>query len=176
MASDTQIAANRRNSQRSTGPNDTSRTRLNAAKHGIFSAEVVLAHGTGNESMKVFEAIKNRFFDELRPDGVLEEVYVEELVTIVWRKRRVLRFETAAVDAMTQRLRDLPIFKNREDGPPTLPSDKEVERILRYDTSLARRFDRVVHELQRLQAARLNGRTEGPAILDINLEVSNSPN
>ncbi len=176
MASDAQIMANRRNSRLSTGPTDTSRTRLNAAKHGIFSREVVLSNGTGAESIDLFEAISNRFFDELRPEGVLEEAYTEELVTIVWRRWRVWRFETAAAGAGRERLRGMPAFDGSEDGPPALPNDKETQRILRYDSTLARRFDRVVHELQRLQAVRLSGRIEAPPVLDISLDVGSSSN
>ena len=44
--------ANRENAQKSTGPHNTLRTRLNALKHGFFSREVVV----GGESVDEFVA------------------------------------------------------------------------------------------------------------------------
>ena len=39
MATERQIAANRKNARWSTGPRKTSKTRLNAVRHGILSRE-----------------------------------------------------------------------------------------------------------------------------------------
>jgi len=46
-----QLAANKKNAQKSTGPKDTSKTKLNALKHGIFAKRVIIS-GENKEEFK----------------------------------------------------------------------------------------------------------------------------
>ena len=91
------LAANRRNAGRSTGPRDTVRTRLNALKHGILSEHVLIVGGEGKEDSERFEEIRRALHEDLGPVGALEELLVDELVTLTWRRRRVLMYETGAI-------------------------------------------------------------------------------
>lgn len=56
-----------------------------------------------------------------------------------------------------------------------LPEDEQLQRINRYSTSLQRQVLSTLHELQRLQAGRLNGTTTVPIAIDVtvNGETSN---
>jgi hypothetical protein len=97
MPSDRKLVANRRNAQRSTGPRDTSRSRLNALTHGIFADEAFIRAGAGREDEARFANLRDALYEELAPEGAMETLLVDKLIAMVWRWRRVLRFETAAI-------------------------------------------------------------------------------
>lgn len=113
--------------------------RLNAVRHGILSRETVLPH----ESRQDFEFLLNELQNEYAPNGQTEKALVEELASILWRKRRVLAAEGAQINSgiacvMTNSLRlanhatpFLPkITGNELLGGETLP----VREILALDT------------------------------------------
>jgi hypothetical protein len=68
--------------------------RFNAMKHGILSRLVVLAH----EDHAEFDDLRVALIDEHRPAGMTEHHLIEELATIIWRKRRVLLAEGAKIN------------------------------------------------------------------------------
>jgi len=95
-----QIAANRRNAVKSTGPR-TPRGRavskMNALKHGILSREVLVRGRLHQESAEEFEALHQRFVDDLQPQGALEEMLVDQIVAAHWRLRRALAAESGEI-------------------------------------------------------------------------------
>ncbi len=68
--------------------------RFNALKHGILSRSTVLPHEDATEYRHLLEAM----LDEHRPAGATEAHLVEELASILWRKRRVLQAEGARIN------------------------------------------------------------------------------
>lgn len=68
--------------------------RFNAMKHGILSKLAVLAHEDHTE----FDGLLAALIDEHRPAGMTERHLIEELATIIWRKRRVLLAEGAKIN------------------------------------------------------------------------------
>ncbi len=68
--------------------------RFNAMKHGILSRLAVLAHEDHAEFADLLAAL----LDEHRPGGITERHLIEELATIIWRKRRVLLAEGAKIN------------------------------------------------------------------------------
>ena len=68
--------------------------RFNALKHGILSKLVVLAHEDHAEFADLLAAL----IEEHRPAGITERHLIEELATIIWRKRRVLLAEGAKIN------------------------------------------------------------------------------
>jgi hypothetical protein len=68
--------------------------RFNAMKHGILSRLAVLAH----EDHAEFDDLLAALIDEHRPAGMTERHLIEELATIIWRKRRVLLAEGAKIN------------------------------------------------------------------------------
>ena len=98
--SDKQLAANRTNAQKSTGPQtDEGKavSKMNATKHGILSREVIVRGLISKESEREFLAFHRRFREHLAPVGPLEEMLVDQIVTTQWRLRRVLRAEAGEV-------------------------------------------------------------------------------
>jgi len=95
-----QLAANRRNALKSTGPRTTdgkAKSKLNALKHGILSREVVVRGLHIKESPRELAELRARFCDELQPVGPLEEMLVDQIVTAYWRLRRALTAETGEI-------------------------------------------------------------------------------
>ena len=94
MATDKQIAANRRNSQLSTGPRSlagVARSSQNAISHGLTRSQALLP----GESKTEFNEFRGAVFGSLLPVGALENQLVERAVSLIWRLRRVSAFEVA---------------------------------------------------------------------------------
>ena len=68
--------------------------RFNALKHGILSRYTVLSH----ESHADYESLVNSLIDEHLPAGATEQHLIEELASVIWRKRRVLQAEGATIN------------------------------------------------------------------------------
>ncbi len=68
--------------------------RFNALKHGILSRYTVLSH----ENHADYESLVNSLMDEHLPAGATEQHLIEELASIIWRKRRVLEAEGATIN------------------------------------------------------------------------------
>jgi hypothetical protein len=70
---------------------------LNAVRHGILSSEVVVRGLRIQEREDEFKALRAQFLESLAPEGPLEEMLVERIVTMQWRLRRVLLAETGEI-------------------------------------------------------------------------------
>lgn len=68
--------------------------RFNALKHGILSRYTVLSH----ESHADYESLVDSLMDEHLPAGATEQHLIEELASVIWRKRRVLQAEGATIN------------------------------------------------------------------------------
>jgi hypothetical protein len=75
-------------------PDGYDAVRYNAMKHGILSRCTVLSH----ENHSDYESLLTALMDEHRPAGATEQHLVEELASIIWRKRRVLQAEGATIN------------------------------------------------------------------------------
>jgi hypothetical protein len=94
MASEKQIAANRANAQKSTGPRTGAGkavARYNALTHGLTAARIVIF----GEDEKEFEAFQAGIFAELRPTTPLQAETAAQIVATLWRLRRVPDLERA---------------------------------------------------------------------------------
>lgn len=92
MSSDQQIAANRLNAQRSTGPRTPAGKAIvssNAMKHGLTARDVVLP----NENLDEYESFRTDLVSSLDPRDALEGALAEKIVAYLWRLRRVPGFE-----------------------------------------------------------------------------------
>ncbi len=93
MISERQQDANRRNAAKSNGPKTPegrAAVRLNALKHGLTAAEMILP--TVEEKID-FEQFRAAFEEECQPVGPIEHVLVEDLVASRWRMNRVRKME-----------------------------------------------------------------------------------
>ena len=105
-----QLAANRRNAERSTGPRTIagkSASRWNALKHGALAQAVIPPALEQYESRPDFESLLATLRDELFPASALEEMLVERIATSYWRLARVLRAEAAAIADRQESLADM---------------------------------------------------------------------
>ena len=96
MASTSQMAANRANAQRSTGPKSVAgkkSSRRNALKHGLTAEHILLYH----EEIPAFDRLRSACIEQYSPQGEIEQDLVERLASILWRLRRVPKFEAAVL-------------------------------------------------------------------------------
>ena len=92
MTSERQIAANRRNAQRSTGPRSPEGREIssrNAQQHGVLSQRVT----TDVEENELYESMLNGLMDEYGPRSETEILLVERLANLFWRERRLIQTE-----------------------------------------------------------------------------------
>jgi hypothetical protein len=95
-----QLAANRRNAEKATGPTTEAGravSKMNALKHGILSKEVLVRGLNIKENGRELAALHRRFWQELNPVGPVEEMLVDQIVTTHWRLRRALTAESGEI-------------------------------------------------------------------------------
>lgn len=98
MATDRQIAANRRNAQQSTGPQTLAGkmlTRHSGVRHGLRAGRAILKFEVTEE----FTDLHDELLAELQPAGPTETTVFEQIVLSCWRMRRA----GLLLDAVTQR-------------------------------------------------------------------------
>lgn len=104
--SERQLAANRQNALKSTGPrtvNGRAASKMNALKHGILSSQVLVKSLHYKESQRDFEALHQRFSEDLKPVGPVEEMLVDQIVSSHWRLRRALQAESGEISLSLSR-------------------------------------------------------------------------
>jgi len=159
MATEKQIAANRRNAKKSTGP----RTKLgktiasrNAQKHGL-TAQTTVIH---SESQAEFDIHRDHLLTDLKPVGPMESILAMRIVDLTWRLRRAKRFRTAAINTMNKNNVPSPLTKLTEsmkrralgqspptDDPHVSKEDLELGRLIIKDFSNERVIDHLsLHE------------------------------
>lgn len=136
MASDAQIAANRLNAQKSTGPKTPegkTAARRNALRHGLQS-QVLSFNEEDNVKL---DALLDDLLEEHQPVGPTEELVFCKLVEQYWLSRR----GAARLSAQTR-------CPDQEQDRP------QIALICRYNTAATNGFYRALRELDRLQTRR----------------------
>ena len=150
VLSDAKLAANRENAQKSRGPvTDAGKAavRLNAYKTGLTGVTVVFP---GDDFAFYAEHVRS-YETQFEPVGPEESALVQSIADIRWRLNRVPSLEqailtTGAIDA---------IAENQSLSEPEAHMVLElVVRLHLHENRLARRREREVAELNRLQEAR----------------------
>src|SRR5215203_3736551 len=104
MTSLKQVAANRLNAQKSTGPRTAHgkrRSRQNAVMHGL-TAETVI---TALENAGDYQAFETIIAADYQPRSATEALLVTELVSVLWRLRRSTRIETGLFEIQGELMR-----------------------------------------------------------------------
>jgi hypothetical protein len=167
VASEEQIAANKKNCRLSTGPTSAQGKRAasrNAVKWNLFSELVVLA----DEDQKAFDGFARRIMTDLHPVGALETALADAIVACLWRWRRLHGIEAGLLTMYRT-------YEGADRGLATAFAHDASQmdsmgRLTRYETSLERRFLRLLHELQRLQAVRAGVNVPPPAVVDVDVQ------
>ena len=103
MASVAQIAANRRNARRSTGPRTVEGKAVasrNSFKHGLTASEEVLDSKRGAP----YRRHRARLLADLAPVGPAELRLAERVVRLSWQLKRAGRAENRAFVAMKEKV------------------------------------------------------------------------
>lgn len=176
MTSDEQIQANRQNAQLGGVKTVEGKaiTRFNAVKHGILQQTLTEYEESLHPHML------EELIEELKPVGIVEVMLVERIVVCYLRLFRVAKAEKEFMQSkLHPRITDNPLddFLKSQQGKvveegyvPKIENDdiRTLENIyLRYETTIERSLYRAIHELQRIQAARLGQKTPLPLAVDV---------
>jgi hypothetical protein len=148
MATEAQIAANRRNAALSTGPKSLQgkgKSRENALRHGLRATQVVALGEDGDD----FAAYHAELSEALLPQDAFEAALVRRLALLSWRLDRLCRIEAAYLNA------DADYRARHGDGKPDAHNwPFQMPDFARYEASLDRAFKRTLTMLEQHQAAR----------------------
>ncbi len=170
-ASEKQIAANRQNSLRSTGPvspEGKARASQNALAHGLLAKNLILP----NEDRAQFEDFSHSLLLQLNPAGLLESYLAARVVSSAWRLYRMLRVEKETFLLLG--------FDASKDAPSKFQGQaiallkdgrqksNALEKLTRYESHLHKLFRRDLAEYRKLQSSR-------PASIGVSIVVETSP-
>jgi hypothetical protein len=174
MATEPQIAANRRNAQKSTGPRTPQGRSIvsqNALKHGLTAAHVIIS----SESQADFDLYRDQILTELAPASPMESILAERIVNLSWRLKRASRIQNQTIETLNARNTSNPLTKLTQsllykgrDQSQTSPSESSpelalgrlaikdfsnagvLERLLMYERRIENSMYKTLLELQRL--------------------------
>lgn len=166
-----QLAANRHNAQKSTGPKTPEGKAVssrNALKHGIRSAELVIASPRFKENPEHYRRIYDSFMEEFKPTSHIQKCLATEIVNAIWRSRRVARVESALLQKYPLSSQSAsPLLPDSPDdslSPERLalfraclvalnsnPCDTSVYSALRYGREIDGRLTRLYRTLRHIQ-------------------------
>jgi hypothetical protein len=163
MASPLQIAANRRNAQRSTGPRTVEgkqRSSLNPLKHGLSARTIVLNH----EDEIGYQEVRGSLYTQYQPATPQECMLVDQLASAWWRTIRARQYETDLMNMQVENVKRRNARKkkvhNQESDRKALvvaltvePHD-DFKTFFRYDATIERQFYRALNQLERIQKER----------------------
>lgn len=148
MATDLQIQSNRQNSRASTGPGSArgkSVASRNAMRHGLLSGRLFL----DDEDPAEFQLLVDELCHSLAPNGILEAALVERVAVTMWRQRRLVHAETAALTLARQ---NIPIAKSvSSELGRAYGKEIEPEHLAPFDADRATWCRGVLAEIERLE-------------------------
>lgn len=162
MTTDKQIATNRQNALKSTGPKTPEGKELarkNSIKHGLLSKDLIIRE----EDPKALQALMDDLFATLQPLGRIEEVLTEKIGATLWRMQRLISAESQVLEDRDW-MGEIQKIQNAYNT-------STLNSIMRYESNLERTLYRALHELQRLQGMRQGQCTLAPIAVEINSNV-----
>jgi len=164
MATPSQIAANKANAARSTGPRtDAGKliTRDNALKHALASRHLILEE----EDPADYESLRADLLDHYQPQDPPEALLLDQFAQSAWRLQRVRRLETAT---FSKEFVDLQAWIQQSPmADATLPDAdqqralifhtraKEFDNLRRHESTIERAYYRSYRELEKIRKERL---------------------
>jgi hypothetical protein len=175
MASQRQIAANRANAQKSTGPKTVpgrAAVRNNAVRHGL-TADLVVLH---SEDSGPYDALLDDLRAHFNPQGPVESALVDQIAASQWRLRRAIGIEGGFFDLRQLKLEeelreDFQTVSNEASLAYAVHDDSRhadtLSKISRYHARIERSYYKALHELERLQTRRSGQHVPAPEVIDI---------
>jgi hypothetical protein len=154
-----QRLANRENAQKSTGPNTPEgkqRSSMNGIRHGLCSRVVVLPH----EDMQAYNAFRQQWFDEYKPQAITETQLVQRLCDCQWRLNRSASYEDGIYAVGHSHHGDSvdtgsPEIDNTILGSITASQRaNDLNNLSRHEARVQKQFDSTFKQLRELQAER----------------------
>lgn len=164
MVSEKQIAANRLNAQKSTGPRTTrgkAKSSANALKHGL-TAERAVVRGEDPEEYREFV---QGMFAALDPQDAMEAELAGQVISFAWRLRRAAPYEACLVGPVLARREERARELKVGDEVPPLNGDWMIAEAIselpdffgsvdRHETHLERGYYQALNALDRRQKER----------------------
>jgi len=162
-----QLAANRANAKKSTGPKTPAGKRIssqNATRHGFLARSILLP----GESRERFFELLSSLLTQFSPATPYEYDLLDTMVVTRWRQQRAWTLETASLIHEQQRQSNP---DSTEDQPTqtmlamkklALPP-RSLEALSRYEGRFDRQYHRAADRLLRIQAERLKNAATNPA-------------
>ena len=161
MATQNQIAANRKNAKKSTGPKTEEGKAVvaqNALKHGL-TAQNPLIPGEDPEHFAIFN---DAMLADLNPQGPLETVLANRITTLTWQLNRAPRLQAAAVNFMIDELIWKPSDPEMQLGKiveKDFARTHVLEKLQTYEQKIENNLYKTIEKLEKIQKNRKN-RTE----------------
>ena len=161
MATQSQIDANRRNAQKSTGPKTQegkAKSRRNALRHGLTAKACMLADEDPNDLLDMIAEINEKF----DPQDTDEDFLVQRMAEARIRYNRIMPLEASifnlrlVVDKAPDPLMEAQGLSCQRAWAYMRDANggNALSKLSRYETSLLREYDRSRHELEKLQKIR----------------------
>ena len=163
--------SNRLNAQNSTGPVDTTLTRLNAVKHGLLAKGI-----TELDDSDAYESLVQRLTLSYDPVGDLEIFWVRRIAFCMTRLDRAARLEANYINAEIH-----PPSQEQDCMAPIAPelglsttigalsAVNLVSGFQRYETAIENKLYRAIHELERRQRMRKGEYVPAPQSVDVSI-------
>jgi hypothetical protein len=165
VTSTAQIAANRRNARRSTGPKSAAgkaASRGNALRHGLTAAAITIF----DEEYAEFDRFGAGLRAALAPADDYETMLAERIAAYAWRLNRSARFEAQVIDDEHDRL----VQNGSSDQSLGMVFRRTAERMAilsRYEAALERALHRAQIALERRQAQRRGEKVLAPIAVQV---------
>ena len=159
MATLTQIEANRRNAQHSTGPRTPegkAASSMNAFKTGIDAQSSIIP----GEDAAALAALTERLYQDCQPQTEIESLLVDNIIRASWRLRRFDRIDAELL---------IHTIEDTHYPSPNGPAGKAFNNTANTQSRLQRRINdtsrlqrEAIKDLQRLQAERAQPQPQPP--------------
>jgi len=161
MATQSQIDANRRNAQKSTGPKTPegkARSRRNGLQHGLTAKACMLEDEDPADLLDLLEEIREKY----DPQDTDEDFLIERMVKARFKYNRIMAIEAAifnlrlSVDQAPEEITDAQGHAGQRAWAYMRDANggNALSKLARYETSLLREYDRSRQELEKLQKIR----------------------
>ena len=142
MSSEKQIAANRANAQKSTGPTSEAgleRVSRNATRHGLLARTMVLDRENQDRFLLLLASLQ----EEFEPGTVHECNLVENMAVARWRLMRLWSIEKSSFDSEMRKQQSVSV-------PDEAAADSEVARAVEAGALAAMAFRNLADETRTL--------------------------
>jgi hypothetical protein len=172
MTTPAQIAANRRNSKRSTGPRTAAGKAAiagNALRHGLTADQLVIA----DEDAAAYSGFYQEMRAALAPADGFEEQLVERIIVCSWRLRRASRIDA---DLISSSMTDSYPLSSGHVATVFLNNRSFAAGVLmRYETEVDRALHRALMMLERRQARRAGEIVPAPIAVAVDIAAEAAP-